>query len=63
MGFWDKLKNRLQMTKGQAKHEAGRATDNPDLAAKGQGDRVAGSAEKAGEQVKDAAKNIGDAVK
>jgi uncharacterized protein YjbJ (UPF0337 family) len=59
----DKLKNKLQMGKGRAKQDAGRATDNPRLEAEGQGDRVAGGTKQAGEQVKDAGKNVKDAFK
>jgi uncharacterized protein YjbJ (UPF0337 family) len=59
----DKLRNKLQMGKGRAKQDVGRATDNPRLEAEGQGDRVAGSAKQVGEQVKDSGKNVRDAFK
>jgi uncharacterized protein YjbJ (UPF0337 family) len=59
----DKLKNKLQMGKGRAKEETGRATGDPYLEAEGKGDRMSGGAKQAGEQVKDAGKNIRDAFK
>jgi uncharacterized protein YjbJ (UPF0337 family) len=58
MGFMDKLRNKLQMGRGRAKEEAGRATGDPYLEAKGKTDRVTGSLKQVGEQVKDAARNI-----
>jgi uncharacterized protein YjbJ (UPF0337 family) len=63
MSFMDKLKNKLQMGKGHAKQEVGRATDNPRLKAEGQGDRIAGSTKQVGEQVKDAGKNVRDSFR
>ena len=63
MGAMDKLRNKLQMGKGRAKQDAGRATGNPRMEAEGQGDRVAGSAKQVGEQVKDSGKNVKDAFK
>jgi len=59
----DKLKNKLQMGKGRAKEEAGRATGDPYLEAEGKGDRVSGGTKQVGEQVKDAGKNVRDAFK
>ncbi|MGH3251709.1 MAG: CsbD family protein [Trebonia sp.] len=63
MGFMDKLRNRLQMGKGQAKQNVGRATGDPYLEAEGRSDRVQGSGRQVGEQVKDAGKNVRDAFK
>ena len=63
MGFVDKLKNKMQMGRGRAKENAGRAMGNPRMEAEGQGDRIAGSTKQVGEQVKDAGKNIRDAFK
>jgi uncharacterized protein YjbJ (UPF0337 family) len=63
MGFMDKLRNRFQMGKGRAKQETGRAVGNPDLEAKGQGERIGGATRQVGEQVKDAGKNVRDAFK
>lgn len=63
MGFLDKLRNKLQMGKGRGKAKAGRATGDPYLEAKGQGERAAGAAKQVGEQAKDAGKNVRDAFK
>jgi uncharacterized protein YjbJ (UPF0337 family) len=63
MGFIDKIKNKLQMSKGRGKEEAGRATGDPYLKAEGRGDRVEGGAKQAGEHLKDAGKNVRDSFK
>lgn len=62
MGFFDKLRNKMQMGRGRAKQEAGRAAGNPRLEAEGRGDRISGGVKQVGEQVKDAGKNIRDAT-
>jgi uncharacterized protein YjbJ (UPF0337 family) len=63
MGFVDKLRNRFKMGRGRAKQEAGRATGDPYLEARGQGERIEGATRQVGEQVKDAGKNVRDAFK
>ena len=63
MGFADKLRNRFTMGRGRAKQEAGRATGDPYLEARGQGERIEGATKQVGEQVKDAGKNVRDAFK
>jgi uncharacterized protein YjbJ (UPF0337 family) len=63
MGFMDKLRNRFQMGRGRVKQDVGRAIGDPDLEARGQGERVGGAARQVGEQVKDAGKNVRDAFK
>lgn len=63
MGLMDKLRNKLQMGKGRAKQDVGRATGDPYLEAKGQRERTGGAARQVGEQVKDAGKNVRDAFK
>ena len=63
MGFMDKLRNRFQMAKGHGEERAGRAMGDPDLEARGAGDRVEGGTRQVGEQVKDAGKNVRDAFK
>ena len=63
MGFLDKLKNRLQMSKGRGKQDVGRATGDPYLEAKGKSERVSGAAKQVGEQAKDAGKNVRDTFK
>lgn len=63
MGFMNKLRNRFMMSKGHAKQDLGRTTNDPYLQAEGQGERVRGSARQVGEQVKDASKNVRDAFR
>jgi uncharacterized protein YjbJ (UPF0337 family) len=63
MGFMDKLRNRFKMGRGRAKQSVGRATGDPYLETKGQGERIGGATRQVGEQVKDARKNIRDAFK
>ena len=63
MGFVDKMRNRFRMGKGRAKAKAGRATGDPYLETKGQGERAAGAAQQVGEQAKDAGKSARDAFK
>jgi len=61
VSFLDKMKNRLQMGRGHAKQDLGRATGDPYLEAEGQKERIGGSARQVTEQVKDAGKNVKDA--
>lgn len=63
MGIGNKLRNRFQMAKGRAKAKRGRATGDPYLETKGQGQRVGGAARQVSEQAKDAVKNVRDAFK
>ena len=63
MGFIDKMRNKFMMGRGRAKQDVGRATGDPNLEARGQGERVDGAARQVGEQVKDAGKNVRDAFK
>jgi len=62
MGFMDKLRNRFKMGKGEAKQNVGRATGDPYLETRGQAERVDGAARQVGEHVKDAGKNVKDAL-
>jgi uncharacterized protein YjbJ (UPF0337 family) len=52
----DKIKNKVQSSKGQVKRAAGKATKNRSLEAKGKGDVVSANLKQAGEKVKDALK-------
>ena len=63
MSFMDKLRNRLTMSKGRAKQEAGRATGDPYLEGRGQAERVEGAGRQVGEHVKDVGKDARDAFK
>ena len=53
MGAVDKIKNKLQGAKGQAKEQTGKATGDESLAAEGKSDQTAGSLKQAGENIKD----------
>jgi uncharacterized protein YjbJ (UPF0337 family) len=63
MGIGNKLRNRIRMAKGRARAKKGRATGDPYLETKGQGQRVGGAARQVSEQVKDAVKNARGAFK
>ena len=54
MGFTDKLRNKLQAGKGQAKEQAGKTTGNRQQQAEGKADKAKGNLKQAGENVKDA---------
>ena len=57
MGLGDKISNAAEKAGGTAKEKVGDATDNRDLQAEGQADKLSGSAKQAGENVKDAFKS------
>ncbi|HVA59388.1 MAG TPA: CsbD family protein [Mycobacteriales bacterium] len=57
MGAADKLSNKAQELKGDAKRKVGKATGNDQWQAEGKGDQVAGNLKQAGEKVKDAFKS------
>jgi uncharacterized protein YjbJ (UPF0337 family) len=57
MSTADKLKNKLQTSKGQVKDAVGKATNNQSLEAEGKADEVSGNLKQAGEKVKDALKS------
>jgi uncharacterized protein YjbJ (UPF0337 family) len=42
----DQIQGKLHELKGKAKEKAGQVTNNPDLAAEGQGEKVAGIVQK-----------------
>jgi uncharacterized protein YjbJ (UPF0337 family) len=54
MGFFDKLRNKGQASKGDAKQKVGKATDNQQWQAEGKVDSAKGNLKQAGENVKDA---------
>ena len=58
MGTGDKIDNQSEVLKGKVKETAGRATDDPELEAEGQGDQTKGHVKQAGEKVKDAVKDV-----
>ncbi|GGP78610.1 CsbD family protein [Saccharothrix coeruleofusca] len=53
MGTDDKIDAKADELKGKVKETAGRATDDEDLQAEGEGDQVKGNLKQAGEKVKD----------
>jgi uncharacterized protein YjbJ (UPF0337 family) len=58
MSLIDKVKNKLQMAKGHTKEQTGQATGDPDLEARGQGERMQGGAKQMGEHLKDMGRDI-----
>ena len=62
MSFSDKVKNEADQLGGKAKQAVGRATDDDRLIAEGQAQETTARARKAGEHVKDAGKNVRDAL-
>ena len=57
MSFMDKAKNAAQKLMGEGKEAVGEHTNDPDMAAEGQQDQVAGDLKQAGEKAKDAFNN------
>jgi len=57
MSEMDKVKNKLQETKGSAKEGVGDATGDEQLQAEGKNDQAKGNLKQAGEKVKDAFKS------
>jgi uncharacterized protein YjbJ (UPF0337 family) len=53
VGIGDKIDNKSEELKGQAKEHAGKATDDQELEAEGKGDQAKGGLKQAGEKVKD----------
>jgi uncharacterized protein YjbJ (UPF0337 family) len=60
VGTGDKIRDKAEVLKGKVKEAAGRVTGDPVLEAEGKGDQVGGHVKQAGEQVKDAVKDIFD---
>jgi uncharacterized protein YjbJ (UPF0337 family) len=57
MSFMDKARNAAQKLMGEGKEAVGEHTDDPNMAAEGQKDQVAGDLKQAGEKAKDAFNN------
>jgi uncharacterized protein YjbJ (UPF0337 family) len=53
MSAEDKISNKVEELGGKGKEAAGRATNDRDLEAEGQGDQAKGNLKQAGEKVKD----------
>ncbi len=62
MGILDKAKNEFEKAKGGVKEEAGKRNNDPDLVAEGKGDQAKGDLKNAGENVKNAAGDVKDAL-
>ncbi len=56
MGAMDKLNNKMDEMKGEAKERTGDATGDEQLQAEGQADKTGSNLKQAGEKVKDAFK-------
>jgi uncharacterized protein YjbJ (UPF0337 family) len=54
MGIMDKLRNKTDAAKGDAKQQAGKALDNEQMQAEGKATSAKGNLKQAGEKVKDA---------
>ena len=53
MGLGDKIENMKDDVTGKSKEAAGKATDNEQLEAEGQGDQAGAKVKKTGEDIKD----------
>ncbi|MCX6462371.1 MAG: CsbD family protein [Pseudonocardiales bacterium] len=63
MSFVDKAKHKAEEVVGQVKEKVGELTGNERLEAEGKKDQVSGNVKQTGDSVKDAASNLGDAIK
>lgn len=63
MGLDDKIQNQSEETGGKIKEGIGKATDNERLEAEGRGDQASAGIKQAGENIKDAAKDVADGFK
>jgi uncharacterized protein YjbJ (UPF0337 family) len=57
MGTDDKMANKAEELKGQAKEATGRATDDEQLEQEGRADQASGNLKQAGEKIKDVFKS------
>ncbi len=63
MSYADKAQNEAQQAKGRVKEWVGDKTDNERLQGEGVADQAEGNVKQAGEHVKDAVKDAGDALR
>jgi uncharacterized protein YjbJ (UPF0337 family) len=63
MGTGDKISNKAEEMGGKAKETVGDATDNRDLEAEGKLDQSEAHGKQAGEKIKDALREAGQAMK
>ena len=57
MGLDDKIGNKADELKGQAKETTGKATDDDSMEREGKGDQMGANLKQAGEKIKDAFKD------
>lgn len=62
MGLDDKISNKAEDLKGQAKEGYGDATGDDELKAEGKGDQASSAVKDAGEKIKDAGKRLKDGL-
>lgn len=62
MGGLDKIKNDAEDAKGKVKEKVGEWTDDESLEAEGRGDQSKADLKNAGEKVKDAGRDVKDAL-
>jgi uncharacterized protein YjbJ (UPF0337 family) len=62
VSFADKVEHKAEELKGAAKEKFGDATDNERLEAEGAADQTAANAKQAADHVKEAGRNVRDAV-
>jgi len=63
MGIGDKISNKAEELAGKSKAGVGEATNDPNLKAEGQTDQASAKTKQAGENIKDALRDAGTAVK
>jgi uncharacterized protein YjbJ (UPF0337 family) len=63
VSFLNKMRNKSQIARGRAKQKLGRATGNRRLRMRGMADRIGGNVRQAGEQVKDAGRDLGKSLR
>jgi uncharacterized protein YjbJ (UPF0337 family) len=63
MSTGDKIRHKAEEVKGAAKEKIGDATDNERLQAEGAAERSAAKAKQAGDHVRDAGRDVRDALR
>ncbi len=63
MSTGDKIRHKAEEMKGAAKEKWGDATDDPAMQAEGAAERRAARARQAGDHLRDAGRNVGEALR
>lgn len=63
MSFIDKAKHKAEEVIGEVKEKVGELTNNDRLKVEGRGEQAGAHVKQTGDSVKDAASNLGDALK